>query len=450
MSILPDSKKVSRRQLVKTSAAIGAGYWITSGLQAAEEGKKPGPNDQIRVASIGIGGKGASDARFAAKFGKTVAICDIDEKRLAGTKRDPLFEDAAVYTDYRKLFDEMGDKIDAVTVSTPDHNHAAASLMAMRLGKHVYCQKPLTRTIYESRLVGQVAREKGVATQMGNQGSADTELRRRAALLKAGALGKVSEVHVWTNRPIWPQGGKAQQPCPCPEYIKWEEWIGPAKFRPYAKGYHPFVWRGYWDFGTGALGDIACHTLNMAFAGLDLRNPISVVAETSGHDREMFPSWSKITFEFAPTEKRDAVKFFWYDGGKLPDPERFPKVPFSKLGGSLVVGDKGLMVEGQPLPPEVEAVAVDFDKAPSSDESGHFEEWFNSMKTGKAAFSNFADHAGPLTETVLLGNLAVWTATQQGAAGAKVEWNAKDLKANLPGVEELIKPTYRKGWILDA
>ena len=223
----------------------------------AEEGKKPGPNDQIRVASIGIGGKGASDARFAAKFGKTVAICDIDEKRLAGTKRDPLFEDAAVYTDYRKLFDEMGDKIDAVTVSTPDHNHAAASLMAMRLGKHVYCQKPLTRTIYESRLVGQVARDTGVATQMGNQGSAETELRRRAALLKAGALGKVSEVHVWTNRPIWPQGGKAQQPCPCPEHIKWEEWIGPAKFRPYAKGYHPFVWRGYWDFGTGALGDIA-------------------------------------------------------------------------------------------------------------------------------------------------------------------------------------------------
>lgn len=436
---------LSRRKLLKTSAVIGAGYWIVPSLQAAESGKEPGPNDQIRVASIGIGGKGQSDARFAAQCGRTVAICDIDQKRLAGAKNDSFFQDAAVYTDYRKMFDEMADQFDAVTISTPDHNHAAPALMAMRLGKHVYCQKPLTRTIYESRLVGEVARQSGVATQMGNQGSADESLRRQAALLKAGVLGKVSEVHVWTNRPIWPQGGKSQPACECPDYIAWDEWIGPAKFRPYAKGYHPFVWRGYWDYGTGALGDIACHALNMAFAGLDLRNPISVVAETSGHDREMFPGWSKITFEFPATEKRDAVKFFWYDGGMLPDPERFPKVPFDKLGGCLIVDEKG-----QPMPLEAEGVQVEFEKAPRPDELGHFQEWFASMQSGKPAFSNFADHAGPLTETVLLGNLAVWAATQEGAAGAKVEWDAQNLKANLPGVEELIKPIYRTGWTLDV
>ena len=431
--------QVHRRSFLQTAGALGIGYWIAGGVRA-EESKSP--NERIAMASIGIGGKGGSDSADAGKHGDMVAICDVDEGRLnsAGEKK---FPKAKRFVDYRKMLDEMGRSIDAVTVSTADHSHAPAALMAMRMGKHCYCQKPLTRTLYEARLVGRVAREKKVATQMGNQGTASDGLRRSAAWLRAGVLGKISEVHIWTNRPIWPQGVARPAPSKCPETLKWDLWLGPSPQRPYAEGYHPFKWRGWWDFGTGALGDMGCHNINMAFMGLDLRDPAWVQAETSGHNKDSFPSWSIVTYHFAATDARPEVKMVWYDGGKTP-PEEICGGKKPGASGSLVIGEKGLLWGGGDLLGGAKPKDVTFPKSP-----GHFQEWVRAIRGGEPAMSNFPDYAGPLAETVLLGNLAVWAAAS--GKGDKVEWDAANLKCpNVAGLEPLIKPAYRPGYTLDV
>jgi len=431
------STKTNRRSFLKTSAAAGVGFWVAGGLsvRASES-----PNEQIGMASIGIGGKGSSDSGDAGANGRMVAICDVDTQRLQGAARR--FPGAKVYTDFRKMLEEMDKSIDAVTVSTPDHTHAPAALMAMRMGKHCFCQKPLTHSIYEARLMARVAREKKVATQMGNQGTASDSLRRAAALIRAGAIGTVKEVHVWTNRPIWPQGIPRPEPSPCPETLKWDLWLGPAPERPYAKGYHPFAWRGWWDFGTGALGDMACHEMNMPYMALELDNPISVQAETSGHNRDSYPKWSIITYEFGPKDWRPGLKLVWYDGGKLPPDELFEGQ--KRQGPTVVVGEKGKMIGYGRLVGGTEK-EVSFPKSP-----GHFAEWVRAIRGGEPAMSNFPNYAGPLTEMVLLGNLAVWVANEPGV-GPKLEWDHKAMKCtNIPGLERLIKPEYRKGYVLDA
>ncbi len=214
------------------------------------------------------------------------------------------------------MLDKMGKSIDAVTVSTPDHFHAVTAAMAIKMKKHCFVQKPLTHAIHEARVLGQLAKEHGVATQMGNQGTANSALREAAAVVKAGALGVVKEAYVWTNRPIWPQGGEPPQTPDPAQLSALGPVAGPGTKRPYGPGYHPFSWRGWWDFGTGALGDMACHTYNMPFAALDLRDPVSVQAETSGHNRDSYPKWSVITFEFAALGDRAPVKVMWFDGGK--------------------------------------------------------------------------------------------------------------------------------------
>jgi predicted dehydrogenase len=393
-----------------------------------------------------VSGKGTEDSTDAGRFGEMVAICDVDERPLsAAAERWPK---AAKFFDFREMLDKMGKRIDAVTVSTPDHCHAPAALMAMRMGKHCFVQKPLTRTMYEARLLGQVAREQKVATQMGNQGTASSNLRRAAALLRAGALGKVSAVHVWTNRPIWPQGIARPKEVPAPANLKWNLWIGPAPFRPYGEGYHPFKWRGWWDFGSGALGDIACHSVNMAYMGLDLQHPSAVVATTSGHNRDSYPSWSIITFEFPAKGGRPAVKLFWYDGGKFPPDELLDGRKPSD-NGCCVVGDKGkLYAPGGYADNDLQFLGgardmkVEFPRSP-----GHFEEWVNAIRGGPPAMSNFPNYAGPLTEVVLLGNLAVWAADK--GEGKRIEWDAKNLKTlNAPEVEHLVRPVYRKGYTL--
>jgi len=282
---------------------------------------------------------------------------------------------------------------------------------------------------------------------MGNQGTAMDGVRRAAALIKAGALGTVKEVHVWTNRPahIWLQGADRPKPKPCPDYLRWDLWLGPAPARDYAPGYHPRYWRGWWDFGCGALGDMGCHTANMPFMALDLRNPVSVQAETSGHNTDSFPKWSLITYEFAATDSRPALKLFWYDGGKLPSRELLDgKTPSDS--GCIVVGDRGKLFSPNDygaafeLLGEAEDKDVEFERSP-----GHFDEWIRAIRTGKPAVSNFADYASPLTETIVLGNLAVWV------NGEKVEWDAKNMKCtNVAGLEPLVKPTYRKGYVLDV
>jgi predicted dehydrogenase len=443
--------RTNRRRFLQTSAAAGVGFWVAGGLSAQES---KSPNERIAMASVGIGGKGSGDSADAGKNGDMVAICDIDTNRLDAAKNR--FPNAKVYTDFRKMLEENEKSIDAVTVSTPDHTHAAAGLMAMRMGKHCFCQKPMTHTIYEARLMGQVAREKGVATEMGNQGTQEDGLRKAAALIRAGALGTVTEVHVWTNRPIWAQGGPRPEPEPCPDNVKWDEWIGPAPFRPFAKGYHPFSWRGWWDFGTGALGDMACHTMNMPYAALDLRDPLSVQAVTSGHNKDSYPKWSVITYEFPANDWRPALKMLWYDGGKRVDKELIDgKNPSGS--GCVIIGEKGKIYSPNDYGAQFEVLGdvelpeVEFEQSP-----GHFAEWVRAIKGGPPAMSNFPDYASPLTETVLLGNLAVWVAAGQGVEGEvvegeKVEWDAKNLKAkNVPGLEGIVKPVYREGYTLDV
>ncbi len=340
------SKSTNRRSFLKTAGVTAAGFWVAGGVSVRAQDS---PNERLGMASIGIGGKGDSDSRDAASHGDMVAVCDVDKKRLAGALKR--FPGAKGYTDFRQMLDEMGSKVDAVTVSTPDHMHAPASLMAMRMGIHCFCQKPLTRTIYEARLVGQVARENQVATQMGNQGTAGDSLRRSAMWLKHGAIGKVKELHIWTDRAKgwWPQGVDRPAPGTPPAHLPWDLWLGVAPERPYSDGYHPFKWRGWWDFGTGALGDIACHVVSMPFMGLDLRNPVSVAAETSGHNKDSFPEWSIITFEFAATDAREALTLTWYDGGKLPPKGLLGGRDPSPKGGSLAIGEKGILLNDQLL-----------------------------------------------------------------------------------------------------
>jgi predicted dehydrogenase len=436
------SNRSSRRAFMKTTAATGIGFWIAAGARAQ---KPESPNDRIRFACIGIAGKGSSDSQDAANHGDIVAICDVDTdgKHLAGAAKR--FPKAKVYHDFRKMLEEMRDGIDAVTVSTPDHVHAAASLMAMRLGKHCFCQKPLAHSVYETRLMAKVAREQKVATMMGNQGTAMNGVRRAAALIKAGALGTVKEVHVWTNRPVWPtQGRKRPKPRPCPANLKWDLWLGPAPERPYGPGYHPFSWRGWWDFGCGALGDMGCHTANMPFMALELRDPVWIEAKTSGHNKDSFPASSRVTYQFAAIEGRPAVKLFWYDGGELPAAELFEgRKPAES--GCIIVGDHGKILSPNDYGAAFDLLGGAEDKEVKFEESpGHFEEWVRAIKTGRPAMSNFPDYAGPLTEMIVLGNLAVW------ADGQKVEWDAKNMKASVPNLEPILKPPYRKGYVLDV
>jgi predicted dehydrogenase len=442
----------TRRTFIKTSSILSGGYWVAGGVAPKESRSAL---EEIRFACIGVGGKGKSDSADAEKSGRIVAICDIDDQTIAKRKEDEGFQGAVVFNDYRKMLDEVGDSIDAVTVSIPDHAHAVATAMALRMGKACYTQKPLTRTMYEARRLAELAAENKCVTQMGNQGCEKSGLREAAAKIKAGCIGVVQEVHVWTNRPVWPQGIDRPAGEPVPEHIHWDEFIGPVEMREYSKAYHPFKWRGFWAFGTGALGDMACHTLNMPFAGCELVNPIAVQATTSGHNKETYPASSKITFEFAATQSRPALKFYWYDGGNKIDPEMIEGLERSN-SGCLVVGDKGKIYSPNDYGAEYillhgEDKEVEFVKSP-----GHFKEFANAIKAGnpEATWSNFQNYAGKLTEVILLGNLAVWAAGEAKADGSNVEsprleWDQANLKVKgTDAYDAMIKPAYRAGYQL--
>jgi predicted dehydrogenase len=492
-------------------AAAGTGYFVT-GSNAQESVSPKSPNERLRCACIGVGGKGRGDAQHAAQFGDIVAICDVDQKQISGIARDGKFEKAKQYADFREMLEKHGKEIDIVTVSGPDHMHAAASLMAMRMGKHVYTQKPLTRTIYEARKLAEVAKEMKVCTQMGNQGSSLNQSRIAIAQMKAGILGTVKEVHVWSNRPVWAQNpdrrmtlekfrekafkdaadkeqaeklvqAKADEIKKALENLDWKLWLNTAPPREYFPGlYHTFQWRGWWDFGSGALGDMACHHMTVPFNAAGLKDPTWVRARTSGHDFDSFPASSTIEFEFPANAERGKIPFTWYDRkGNTPPKEIF--VPFKinnvPSSGALIIGEKGcyfceddyggryrfIAGDGEPLPelPDVN------DKVELAESKGDFDtnqmyELFRAVYANKPeiCFSNFVDRAGPMTETILLGNLAVWAAskgsesgTSLGDWGEKIEWDAKNLVVtNLkdlktPGVAELVKPVYQEGYKLD-
>jgi predicted dehydrogenase len=480
------STRLTRRKFLQSTAAGAAGYWLTANALSAVRAADA-PNSKLRFACIGVGGKGGGDTDHVGELGQVVALCDIDEFTL-GNKADK-FKDAKKFYDFRKLFDEMAKEIDAVTVSTPDHNHAPASIMAMKLGKHVYCQKPLTHTVYESRQMREVAKKAGVCTQLGNQGSAEDGVRRAVELVQAGILGSVREAHVWTNRPIWPQApGTMKRPpeSPVPASVHWDEWLGPAPYRPYsgpseptqARGrggrggdrpktprgaYHDFAWRGWWDFGTGALGDMACHTANMAYRALNLGFPTSIVADATDLNPETYPSSAHVTYEFPARGEMPALVLQWYEGkrgGKklLPPQELLSKVLKSgqKLAdsGSMLVGDKGILFSpddygakyvlvGEGLDDSAKLVSKRLPRNGGGD-SGMKREWVEAIKTGKPdhAYSNF-DFAGMLTEMILLGNVAI------RLNGQKLVWDGPSFQfANNSAANGFLHYEYRKGWTL--
>jgi len=444
------ANKATRRNFLQTSAAVGAGFWVANQLQADDS---KSANEEISFGCIGVGGKGTSDSNDAGNNGNVVAICDIDENNL--NRAAARFPKAKKFNDYRKMIDEMAKSLDGVTVSTPDHNHAPAALRAMRAGLHCFCQKPMTHTLQEARLMAEVAREKNLATEMGNQGTAESSLREAAAIIRSGALGPLKEAHVWTNRPVWPQGlDRPEKGQDIPAHVSWDQWLGPAQERPYHSAYHPFKWRGWWEFGTGALGDMACHTLNMPFMGADLRHPVAVQATSAGHNKETYPKWSQIVFEFPEAESRGPINFTWYDGGKRPLELLEGRTYKGKKAdvyrsGALIIGEKGSLFSGDDYCGafevwDIEKPEVEYVKSP-----GHFQEFARAIKTNNntPAVSNFQEYAGPLTETVLLGNLAVWAAAEADTPGRRIEWDAKNLVAtNAPEVDDVIRKPYRKGW----
>jgi predicted dehydrogenase len=316
----------------------------------------------------------------------------------------------------------------------------------MRHGKHVYVEKPLTRTVGEARALARIATENGVHSQMGNQGTASTNLRKVARLVREGAFGAVKSVHCWTDRcgGWWPQGVDRPFPTdPAPPTVNWDSWLGPAPFRRYAKGYHPFAWRGWWDFGSGALGDIGCHCMNLPFMALDLRDPLTVQAQTSGHNRDSFPAWSVVTYEFGSRGRRGPVTLTWYDGGKRPPQDLAPGVSLNP-NGSLIVCEGATLYSPAEYGMETQIVGGGFLPETTVEESpGHFVEFARAVAGGPKPVSNIPDYSGPLTETVVLGNLAVW------ADGDKVHWDSAN--CSVSGTHEydsLVDPSYRAGWEL--
>ncbi|MEX0701127.1 MAG: Gfo/Idh/MocA family oxidoreductase [Planctomycetales bacterium] len=437
------SLQANRRDFLKQSTALGAAWWV--GSQSALLGQdSKNPLERLNFACIGVDGKGASDTADAGREGTIVALCDIDDQRLE--KAGARYGSAQKFNDYREMLATLGDKIDAVTVSTPDHTHAPAATLAMSLGKHCFCQKPLTWSVKEARAMRELAAKKGVATQMGNQFSADSTLREGVEVLRSGAIGKVKELHVWTNRPIWPQGtGRPTDKPPVPSHIHWDLFLGSAPERPYSDVYLPFKWRGWLDFGTGALGDMACHTMNLPVWALELFDPVSVAAESSGIvENETWPKWSVIKYEFPARGDHPACPMTWYDGGKKPDQALLQGARMAD-SGALMVGETGSLyapgdyAERYILLPS-EKFAGYKKPAPTLPRSpGHFREFGIACRGGEKAMSNF-DFAGRLAETALLGNVAL-------RAGQKIEWDAKNLKVtNLPEANRLLTREYRAGF----
>jgi predicted dehydrogenase len=483
---------ISRRHFFFGSLLAGAvpsgGFGSTPSLKLL--GYKS-PNEKLNIASFGAGGKAASDIRGCAETENIVALCDVDERTATAPRRK--YPNAKFYKDFRQMLDQEK-TLDAVIVATPDHNHAIIAATAIRMGKNVYCQKPLTQTIYEARLLRKLAKQYKVATQMGNQGSAEDGLRRAVEVVQAGLIGPVRQVYVWTNRPIWPQGmDRPPGSDAVPATLDWDRWIGPAPMRPFVADwpnqptgggrrrrsavYQPFVWRGWQDFGTGALGDMACHTANMPFRALKLGYPREIEAACSPMNKESYPLKSTIRFEFPARDGLARVTLWWYDGGNPKpdhpyDHDESNKPPTAVLAdvqelmdripgsGCLLVGDKGKLfspgdngakffiklqdekelTDGK-THEAVRAVPQTIPRNPfpgRADLRQHLE-WIAACKGGPAGYSNF-DIAASLTEIVLLGCVAL-------RVGRKIEWDGPEMRAtNVPEAEDFIRRKDRKGW----
>jgi len=451
-----DMKNISRRKFLNLSAAAASSFMIVP--RHVLGGKKyVAPSDKLNIAGIGVGGQGGGDlSRMESE--NIMALCDVDWVRAARTFKK--FPDVPRYRDFRVMLEKQKD-IDAVVVGTPDHVHAVAAMAAIQLGKHVFCEKPLTHTIYEARTLTKAAREAGVATQMGNQGHAMESIRLLCEWIWDGAIGNVTEVHAWTPHPVWPQGiGPPKETPPVPETLSWDLWLGPAPFRPYHPCYLPQLWRGWWDFGTGGLGDMGCHIFDHIVWSLKLGAPTSVEASYSvfvpevtwdkPKNTETYPRASIVTYKFPAREGFPPLSLTWYDGGLMPAyPEEIPEniKMGDDYGGALYVGDKGMILCGShganSLRIWPEKRMQEYQRPPKTlpRSLGHYQEWIAACKGGEPAASNF-EYAGPMTETVLLGNVAM-------RADAKLYWDAENMRfPNHPEADRFLHREYREGWSL--
>lgn len=444
----------TRRSFIKSTAALAGAAFAPNLLLGQEKALK-----QLNVAAVGCGGKGLSDITEIASGNRIAFLCDIDKKMAA--KAMAQFPEARYFSDYREMFAAVADQIDVVTVSTPDHMHFPIAVEAIKHGKPVMVQKPLCNNLWEARALAEYAKEKNVLTVMGNQGATMQGTRILREWIEAGVIGDVKEVHYWTNRPIWPQGTGLEFPAvtPVPEDINWDVWQGTcATERPYSPNIHPFKWRGFWDYGCGALGDIGCHSMNSAFWALDLNGDFMVEAsKVSAFDDTIAPKRATIVYDFPAKGKRKSVKIIWQDGVSDPNTDkdfvRPPGIPADlKLNegfGQVFVGTTGVFYVGDAycggtptlfrngVKEKVDKVAEVYARV----KGGPTQELCRAVRgEGPKPVSNFVDHAGPLTEMVLVGNLAV-------RLGKKIDWDMKAMEARgLPEVKAHLKRTYRAGW----
>ena len=448
------SRPCTRRTFLGGLTTASAATLLPSGLWAAEA--KKSPNETPDIASVGVGGKGWVDSNGAAAHANIVAFCDVESDQ--GRKRGGFgmaaekWPKARRYTDWRVML-EKEKNLDGITVSTPDHMHAPVTMTALQRGIACYTQKPLTRTVHESRQVTLAARKAGVATQMGNQNHSGRTYQTLVHLIQAGTIGKIKRAHAWSNRPIWPQGiERPSATSEVPASLAWDLWLGVAPERPFVPNvYHPFKWRGWFDFGAGALGDMGCHIIDPIYWALELDSPTAVSYDGPAPTKETFPKWERIHYEFPGTQYTTgkAIEVTWHDGNKKPDPAQCDLPANTKIpdNGCIFVGEKGVVVtaHGSRALPKLypEKDFTDFNMK-VIEATEHYGQWVDAI-TGKGKPSSNFDYAGPLCETVLLGCVAC------RVPGVRLEWDAKSLKfKNSAAGNKLLRQEYRKGWEVEG
>ncbi len=445
---------LNRRKFLKLSTAAVSSFMIVPRHVLGGKGYTA-PSDKLNIAGIGIGGQGAWDLEML-ESENIVALCDVDSEYAAETFNR--YPKAKKYRDFRIMF-EKEKNIDAVLVATPDHSHAITSMYALKMGKHLYCEKPLTHTVFEARKIAEAAREAKVATQMGNQGMEYEGNRLINEWIWDGAIGPVHEVHVWSDRPTrlgtkelrWPQA--CERPLDEPEIpptLDWDLWLGPAPYRPYHPAYVPFLWRGWWEFGESGLGDMGIHNIAPAFSALKLEAPTSVHSSSTPVYEETFPWASVVHYEFPARDDMPPVELHWYDGGILPErPEELEEGrQLPREDGMIFVGEKGKMLvsgwggESPRLIPESKMQSYELPPKTLPRSIGHHKEWIEACKNRTPTRSNF-DFAGPLTEAVLLGLISV------RLGGKKLHWDSENLLVkNIPEANDYLHYQYREGWSL--
>jgi predicted dehydrogenase len=435
-----EKKKISRREFLGGTAAAAA-FTIVPRYVLGGPGRTA-PSEKLNIACIGVSGMGASDVGQVSTE-NIVALCDVDLQHAAGTFER--FAAAKKYRDFREMLEKENKNIDAVTVSTPDNTHAVAAMMAIKMGKHVYCQKPLAHDMYEVRKLTEAAREHKVMTQMGIQLHAENCVKYVVEFIKSGVIGKVRRVDLWSGKD-WGGGTRPKETPPVPQTLDWDLWLGPAPYRPYHPTYLPGEWRRWWDFGTGTLGDMGCHIIDPAWWTLDLTYPTSVEAEPGPFNEETYPQKTVVRCEFPARGDLPPVTLTWYDGANQPPrPQELEKERNLPDQGGLYYGEKGTILAphgGNPrLIPESRMKGFKLPEPSLPREVNHYQDWIRACKGGPKPLANF-DYSGPLTETILLGNVAA-------RAGQKLAWDGPNFKVtNLPEADKYLRRQYRQGWTL--